>query len=190
MAGKINSKLLQKEIFNNKRVKNRIFRQVNKEIQKEKMLLIKEFSQHPVTQEIESGESASNISGTLGGYGNLFTFLGFSKGSNPVSVVKSLLLSIQLSNKFKFKNRSFSFTLLAPSKKELETATKLPWERGRSWLFDIEKSISGLGAYLYGRFIQSRSGGGIQVFNYSGRSFRPVNYFNNMYNKFFARLSK
>lgn len=190
MAKGFNKRLLQKEIFNNKEVKKEIFRAVNKEIQKEKTLLISEFNQHPVTKEIEGGDSASNISGTLGGYGNLFSFLGFSKGSNPTGPVRSLLSSIKLSDKILFKNGSFSVTLLFPSKSELEAVTKLPWENGRSWLFDVEKSISGLGAYLYGKFVQSRSGGAIQVRNYSGRIFKPVSYFNTIYNKFFGKIIK
>lgn len=190
MAGKVNKRLLQKEIFNNKNVKKEIFRIVNKQVQKEKTLLISEFNQHPVTKEIEAGESASNISGTLGGYGNLFSFLGFQKGVNPVNIVKKMLLSIKLSDKVSNKNKSFSMTLFLPSKEELEAVTKLPWENGRSWLFDIEKSISGLGAYLYGKFVQSRSGGAIQVKDYSNKVFQPKSYFDKMYNKFIIKVTK
>ena len=41
-------------------------------------ILMKEFEEHTVTKEIEEGAGASNISSTLGGYGNLFTYIGFS----------------------------------------------------------------------------------------------------------------
>ena len=65
----------------------------------------------------------------------------------------------------------------------------MPWENGRSWLLDMERGISGLGAYLYGRFAASRSGTGIQnKKNYSGRVFRPVKYFSGIYNNFLKRL--
>ena len=39
--------------------------------------LLNEFETHPVTREIEGGPDATNTSGTLGGSGNLFSFLGF-----------------------------------------------------------------------------------------------------------------
>ena len=38
---------------------------------------INEFLRHPVTKEIEAGPTAQNISGTLDGYGNLFSYIGF-----------------------------------------------------------------------------------------------------------------
>jgi hypothetical protein len=65
----------------------------------------------------------------------------------------------------------------------------MPWEGGRSWLLDIERGISGLGAFLYGRFSSSRSGGGIQSkYNYSNRRFQNIKYFSEMYSKFLRRL--
>ena len=39
--------------------------------------LIKDFHNHAITREIKSGPTSSNSSGTLGGYGNLFSFIGF-----------------------------------------------------------------------------------------------------------------
>ena len=77
MAGKINKKLIQKEIFNNRAVKKMVRDIVQEEVEKEKALFQQDFESHPVTQELDGGENASNISGTLGGYGNLFSFLGF-----------------------------------------------------------------------------------------------------------------
>ena len=45
-------------------------------------ILIKQFESHPVTKEISGGSSSSNVSGTLGGYGNLFSFIGFHNNSS------------------------------------------------------------------------------------------------------------
>ena len=45
--------------------------EVDKKIKKSQDDLIIEYENHPVTQEIDGGPSASNISGTLGGRGNL-----------------------------------------------------------------------------------------------------------------------
>lgn len=189
MAGKINKKAIETAIFTSRSVKKRVRDIVEKEVEKEKALFRTNFESHPVTQELDGGENASNESGTLGGYGNLFSFLGFSRGANPTAPVKFLIQKITLGQNIQTSNNSFKFKINIPSKEDFGAVTRLPWEGGRSWLLDIERGISGLGAYLYGRFNNSRSGSGIQSkYNYSGRSFRNVKYFSEMYNKFLQRL--
>ena len=188
MAKGLSKKALQFEILNNKTVKKFIRDSVVKEIEIQKNLFLNEFESHPVTEEIEGGANASNISGTLGGYGNLYSFLGFSN-SAPTAPVKFLIKRIVVNKTPIVKNYGYQFKIIVPSKDEFAAVTKLPWEGGRSWLFDIEKTISGLGAFLYGRFSASRSGGGIQSkYNYSGRIFKPTKYFTNMYNKFLFKI--
>jgi hypothetical protein len=188
MAGKINKKAIEKAIFKNRSVKKMVYDIVQKEVNKEKILFNSEFESHPVTQELDAGENASNISGTLGGYGNLFSFLGFNQGFKPTANVKFLIKKISLSKNAEFKNNIFKFAINIPSKEEFVIASRLPWDGG-SWLFDVERGISGLGAYLYGRFNSSRSGTAIQSkYNYSNRTFRPVKYFSKMYTKFLKRL--
>lgn len=189
MAGKINKKLIQKEIFSNRAVKKMVRDIVEKEVEKEKAIFRADFESHPVTQELEGEESASNISGTLGGYGNLFSFLGFNKGANPTTPVKLLIQTILLDRNVKTTSDGFQIKVNIPSKEEFAAVSRLPWEGGRSWLIDMERGISGLGYFLYGRFNASRSGGGIQSrYKYSNRTFRPVKYFSQMYNKFIRRL--
>lgn len=189
MAGTFNKKLIQKEIFKNKTFQKRIYSLVDEEVQKEKLLFKKDFELHPVTKELDMGESATNNSGTLGGYGNLFSFLGFSKGANPTLPVKLLIQNISLYKNIEVTKNGLRFKINIPSKEEFATVTRLPWETGRSWLMDMERGISGLGAFLYGRFESSRSGRGIQSkYNYSNRTFRPVKYFSGMYAKFIKRL--
>lgn len=189
MPGKINKQKIQKEIFNNRAVKKMVRDIVQKELEKEKALFRADFESHPVTQELEGGENASNISGTLGGYGNLFSFLGFNKGASPTTPVKLLIQKILLDRNIKSTSNGFEVKVNIPSKEEFAAVSKLPWEGGRSWLLDMERGISGLGSFLYGRFVSSRSGGGIQSkYNYSNRMFRPVKYFSQMYTKFLKRL--
>jgi hypothetical protein len=189
MPAKINSRSIKDKTLNNKFVKRAVFSTVNKEVNKQKNIFSLEFLSHPVTKELDGGENAGNLSGTLGGYGNLFSFLGFSRGSNPIVPVKLLIQSITLSSNIQATKNGFKLKLNIPSKDEFGSISILPWENGRSWLFDIERGISGFGAYLYGRFKSSRSGGGIQSnYNYSNRIFRPVPYFNKMYNNFLKRL--
>jgi hypothetical protein len=189
MAGKINKKRIEKEILNNRTVKKMVLSIVQKEVEKEKALFRQDFESHPVTQEIDGGESASNVSGTLGGYGNLFSFLGFDNGSKPTTAVKFLIQSISLNKDVRVNNSGFQLKVNIPSKEEFGAVSKMPWESGRSWLLDVERGISGLGAFLYGRFSSSRSGGGIQTkYNYSNSRFRNVKYFSGMYTKFIKRL--
>lgn len=189
MAGRINKQKIQKEIFNNRSVKKMARGIIQKELEKEKALFRADFESHPVTQELEGGENASNISGTLGGYGNLFSFLGFNKADNPTAPVKFLIQKILLDRNVQTNSNGFKIKVNIPSKEEFAAVTRLPWEGGRSWLLDVERGISGLGAFLYGRFTSSRSGGGIQSkYNYSNRVFRNVKYFSQMYTKFLKRI--
>jgi hypothetical protein len=189
MAGKINKKSIQKAIFTNRNVKKFVRDTVQAKVEKEKALFRADFESHPVTQEIDGGEDASNSSGTLGGYGNLFSFLGFNRGTNPTSPVKSLIQSIRVDRNVQTTTTGFKIKVNIPSKDEFAAVTPMPWEGGRSWLLDMERGISSLGAYLYGRFNSSRSGSGIQSkYRYSNRVFRPVKYFSQMYNKFIIRL--
>jgi hypothetical protein len=189
MAGTINKKRIQKEIFNNRAVKKMVLDIVQKEVEKEKALFRQDFESHPVTQEIEGGENASNVSGTLGGYGNLFSFLGFNNGSNPTSPVKFLIQSISVAKNVRVSASGFQFKVNIPSKEQFGAVSKMPWEGGRSWLLDVERGISGLGAFLSGSFSTSRSGGGIQSkYNYSNKRFRNVKYFSDMYSRFLRKL--
>ena len=189
MAGTINKKLIQKEIFNNRAVKKMVRDIVQKEVEKEKALFQQDFESHPVTQELDGGENASNISNTLGGYGNLFSFLGFNQGANPTAAVKFLIQKITLDGNIQATANGFRMKVNVPSKDEFGAVSPLPFEGGRSWLLDIERGISGLGAYLYGRFVTSRSGTGIQSkYNYANKRFKNVKYFSGMYTKFLRRL--
>lgn len=189
MAGTVNKTLLRKEIFGNRGVKKIARNAVLKKVQFEKVRTIAEYSNHPVTQELDAGGSASNSSGTLGGYGNLFSFIGFNDNDKPTGSVKKLLKTITVATNVKTKNKNFTFQIIIPSKEDFALATRNPWESGRSWLFDIERGISGLGSYLYGSFQESRSGKGLQLRNkYKNTRFRPVKYFSSIYNGFIKRV--
>jgi len=190
MSRKVNKKLLNQQILNSPAVKKMVAEILNKEVEQYKADLINEFSNHPVTQELDGGENASNISGTLGGYGNLFSFIGFNRGSNPTEPILSLLKKIRLNKRGKFVNGSYQFQINIPSESELSNSSRLPWEGGRSWLFDIEKTISGIGSYLFARTQSSRSGTGIQIKNTGfSRSFRSVKYFGTMYKNFLKKIN-
>ena len=60
---------------------------VLREFEREKAKLITEFARHPVTVEIEGGVGAANTSNTLGGRGNLFSFIGFESSDKPTAAI-------------------------------------------------------------------------------------------------------
>lgn len=188
MAGKIDKQALKKIIFENSNVQKKVLQIANASVEAEKNILITKFKEHPVTQEIEGGENASNLSGTLGGYGNLFSFIGFSNSSNPIAPILSLLNNIKINKKILFNKNNFVVNIYVPSKEDFGNASKMPWEN-RSWLWGVEKSISGLGAYLYGKFENSRSGKAIQSRkNFRGKVFTRISYFTPLYNNFIKKL--
>jgi hypothetical protein len=110
-----------------------------------------------VSQEIEAGsdgEGAENISGTLEGKGDLFSFIGFDRGTHPVQYfINFLRYTIQTSritrvNKTSRNTRRFVFNVIVPTKDEITQETQIPWNPGRSWVYGIEQGISGFGLYL------------------------------------------
>jgi hypothetical protein len=158
--------------------------------------MLVEFSQLDITQELSAGsrdpDAASNISGTLGGRGNLFSFIGFSRGSDPATQLKESL----------DKNITFARPRLTPefdrikvqfrvkvNNAAIESDTPLPFETGRSWAFGIEKGISGFSRFLSGYFKASRSGGGIQT-RHTIRSaeFQTKPYLSSLINRMVKRI--
>jgi hypothetical protein len=134
-------------------------------IEQAKKIMLAEFNNHPVTKEIEAGPNASNSSGTLGGVGNLFSFIGFKAGDRPVEPVRKLLEnSTQLiSVKPKSKGElEFEILIDLPSKEEIAQASPLPWAAARSWVIGIEQGLSGFGQFLV-ESGKGRSGQAIEV---------------------------
>lgn len=167
---------------------------VVKKIEKMKKEMIKEFLNLPITREILAGPSSSNISGTLGGYGNLFSFIGFSSGDNPIDPIIKLLNQ----STYRFSNLStrgkMKLTITIPSAQDIFAATPLPWAPGISWANRIEAGLSGLGQYLNTYSDKSRSGAGVQTDNkIRGGRFKNSPYissFINRWNKKFSKIAR
>ena len=155
-----------------------------KAFQKKKNEMIAEFLNHPVTIEIKGGVNATNISGTLGGgSGNLFSFIGFDSGDDPIKPILRMLEQTS----FDYVNTSakrMNYRINLPSAKEIFAVTPMPWATGRSWAKGIETGISGLGFYLRKKTSTSRSGLGIQ----SPRKVRKKSKFKNI--KYISDLIK
>lgn len=135
---------------------------ITQEFEAIKAKLILDFNNHKVTQEIAMGKKARNISGTLGGYGNLFTYIGFSESDKPIDPINQLLNTIEI-NSITFNKAGQSSTFISyPKPVDIFSVTPLPWAEGRSWAEGIEKGLPGLGFFL-NKDNTGRSGGGIQT---------------------------
>ena len=192
MAGKINLQQFKSDLLSNPQVLAAAKAEASKALLQQKEILINEFNSHPVTQEIEAGPEASNSSGTLGGKGNLFSFIGFDDADTPVAPIRELLNKITLGSiKKNTAAGVLEFKVNMPSEEEFEAISKMPWETGRSWLFEIERAISGLGNYIYGQFKNSRSGTGYEASSpVDTKTFSPVPYFRTMLEKFVIKLKQ
>ena len=136
---------------------------IQKEIESIHQQFLNNFDSHPVTLEIQGGPMATNISKTLGGIGNLFTYIGFSAGSNPIAPLRKLLEFYQIN--YHPRRDYMSVKIEVPTKEEVFATTPMPWATGRSWARGIERGISGLGQYLVksSRIAKSKSGFAIQT---------------------------
>ena len=167
--------------------------EIKKEFEKIKNEMLDEFNNHPVTREIEGGIDASNISGTLNNITNLFSFIGFDAGDNPIAPIRELLQK----SLFRIHSGNSGIALATfeiPTSKMIFAVTPLPWATGRSWARGIERGISGLGYYLK-KAQGSRSGFGIQAKTQvqKGVRFRNTQYISALitkYEKKFKDLNK
>lgn len=188
MSGKINKNVLNKEISNLKKkaIEKEAYEAASKILEEKKQEYLNSIADHPVSQELSAGSDGPNVSSTLNGDGNLYSFIGFENGAKPI---EDLLYLIERNTRIKqieLKEDIFKFQVYTPSLDELRSQTPMPFENGNSWLKGIEKGISGFSNYLYGLlFENSRSGGGIQSKNKIRRTtYKPVKYFTDLYNKF------
>ena len=163
-----------------------------------------EFDEHPVTQEIDAGVDAPNISNTLvpSSYDhmNLFSFIGFNAGDHPTDEIRSRLSpdspdGPKMSYIGKDSNRlEFHYKISSPSQDAIYQATPLPWAPGISWAKRIEVGMAGLGQFLNLSEGQSRSnsrsGGGIQVKNTlrPGVQYRATSYLSSIFNNFLHHM--
>lgn len=209
---KINKKLFTKEYFatpNGKNIGEKIVKEVVEDIVNEARVdFLVEFLNDPVTKEIEAGpnHSVGNQSGTLSGYGNLFSFIGFAHDANPIKVIKDYFLKKTGITKVRLQNAArgrFSIQFSFPTKEEIyaDERTHIRWQPGRSWLDGIEHGMSGFGQYLLARNQKDRiaslkTGGSGEAIQLKGNiklrpgSYKKRKYFSYYYNRFLARLTQ
>ena len=175
-------------------------RLVEEKLEINKQNLLDEFLAHPISQEIDDGPQANgNI---LPVEGNLFSFIGFEEGSEPIKDLYQFLEdSIYLGSGIQYDRENFryTFTIHLPSKEDIKDVTPMPFGTSRSWAFSIESGISGLNKYLSSQLASKRgkrrdlgrSTGGIQLKGVITQGqFRPQKYLSDMLNSFKRSLVK
>jgi hypothetical protein len=129
-----------------KKIKKSLFDLKSKaEDLREKM--VDDFFNHPVTKEIDNGPDADNTTGSLNGYGNLFSFIGFDFGTDPIAPITTLLYNTQID--IISTSQTSYLRILMPTPEDIWNITPMPRQEGRSWAKGIESGISGLNYYLF-----------------------------------------
>ena len=151
--------------------------------------ILAEFNNHPVTREIEGGIGAQNYSGTLSDVTNLFSFIGFEAGDEPVMPIRIMLEKSRYRIYRSKKGGISTVTFFIPTAADIFAETPMPWATGRSWAKGIESGISGLGYYLK-KARNSRSGLGIQSQTQvrPGFVYKNTKYISNIINNFNNKL--
>ena len=189
-----NLKSISTKIRNSRKTLREIKKVTTKKFEQEKNILLQDFEFHPVTQEIMQGPEGTNISNTLIGYGNLYSFIGFEYGSNPISPVRKM---IKNENKITSIRRAagnkakFDIKVRVVSLSDFKDVAPMPWQPGRSWVEGIERGISGLAYYLNVNRQSSRSKGGIQADKEIRiMAFKNTKYMSEIIRKFTKNLRK
>jgi hypothetical protein len=168
MANRLNRSVkvaIAKQLSNDKELQLKTRQIIEKQFRTAHQKLMNDFESHAVTRELRAGSGGSNVSGTLP-EGNLFGFIGFTSGTDPVDAIEKLLSKTDIIiRRRKMGSFGFVWTYLvtSPSMQDLYGITPLPWANGSSWLRELEgRGIPNLGQYMHKRINSSRSGAGFQ----------------------------
>jgi hypothetical protein len=185
-------KIFEQKMDSDSRIANMVDDHIKRAFEKNKNLLISEFNNHKITVELKNGPGASNISNTLGGYGNLFSFLGFFQSRNPIEELENLLSTMSI-RKTTRKGKTFYYRINLPTKSQISDATKMNWGSGSSWAYAVENGDfngdANLSHYIYKTWIKGRSKMGLQAKgNISEKDFSPTPYLTPMFESFRNRM--
>lgn len=180
---------LAKSLQRDKNYIRAVQQEISQKFSQIKEEIMNEFENHPVTVELKGGINAQNISGTLSGKANLYSFIGFDAGHDPIKPIKDLLEKSNYRITFNPDSLSAIVNFEIPTAQQIFLITPMPWAEGRSWARGIETGISGIGYYLKVEK-NSRSGFGIQAKEKVRENirFKSVPYISALINKFNQKL--
>ena len=125
------------------------------------------------------------------GIGNLFTYIGFQSGSDPIRLLRKLLKTYEI--QYHSRKNYLYVKVEVPTKEEVFAVTPMPWATGRSWARGIERGISGLGQYLVksNRMGRSRSGYAIETqTRIRGGRFSNRSYISSLLKDYYKNIKK
>jgi hypothetical protein len=209
MAVKVYDRILLKQVMKGHAVRDAV-RPLAKKAAKQKFDATKRnalrmFNAHPVTQEIEEGGTADNISNTLhfpeaAKKGNLYSFIGFNGiGAAHLNDVRNLFRSYAKMGRLTRgrtvgKQIHFEAKAKVANVNAFYAVTPMPWpEGGQSWAQRIEGGFSNLHHYKYKQGIKgSRSGYAIQLKGtyLQGSYFKPTGYLSPIINWWHRQLHR
>jgi len=181
---------LKQAISSNKQYQAQVKELVQEQFEKMKDQLLENFDDHPVTKEI-SNPNSSNISDTLGGYGNLYGFIGLEE-NNPALPVKEVLSQKTEIKSISIKDNQMTLKFSVPELEDFDSAAALEWDT-KNWVKGIEKGISGFQSFMAKK--AGRSGKGIQIkgqvkpFVGGASTFKNTKYMTDLINKFKSSLN-
>lgn len=196
MSVKFNYRAIATKVAKSPRGIAQIERHVKNKFVIAKDKFIDDFSSHPVTKDLEAGfvnpEANIDSAGILGGYGNLYAFLGLQQiKGEPTEPIKDILESETKLTRGPLANITTTnvpkirvvYSIRTPRQKLFEL-TRLFWDNGLSWLYSLETGISGLSHFI-SKARKGRSYGGLQVAaNQGGPDTVKTPYFNKLLRNF------
>lgn len=199
---KINVAAIKRKFENhvekNQKVAEYVDRKIKSLFERAHSALMREFLNHPVTKELiqsaKNPASGTNISGTLGGYGNLFTFLGFWFEKDPTKALENLLKKGFSANRTVRRKNFLYYRVHTPTPEQIKDASPMDWHPQVSWAYAVENgNFSGAAEashYIFKTWLSSRSTHGIQIkHDYSSISFRETPYLSEILNNFKEKMN-
>lgn len=200
MGVNLNSLRVQfgKQVFDTTKFKNLARGAALSKVRAAQEEMVEEFEAHRVTQELEGGPGFSGNSiinyFSVEGQANLYSFIGFKAGTDPVKLLRELLkkpIEVRLATRAK---NSYFFRVLVPTTEQIEEATPMPddyFAGDFSWARGVEDGdLLGIGQYLAIEAAASRSGKGIQVKIKTDSSIEATPYITDILEAFRRRLEE
>ena len=82
---------IERQALRQNTVRRSLKSNIEKKFKRIQQKFLKAFDEHPVTVELMNGPTSSNISRTLDGVGNLYSYIGFSAGTDPIRPLRKIL---------------------------------------------------------------------------------------------------
>ena len=191
--GKYNIRSIRRKVFKSRSFSKQANKRITQSLARARSVMMSDFDNHPVSKELSQGPDGRNLSSTLGGYGNLFSFIGFDSSANPVGEVRKLLMQYPRLSSGKVSKDKIVFTISIPNLIDFAAVSRMPWEGGKSWVTSVEMGISGFSSYMYGVFgsgRKSRSGKAIQADRQiRADSYKPMPYMSNIIKRLVTNIT-